>query len=48
MTLANVVAKPCQPANVGGQLNLREPRLADWQVGTLKGVRGCQPAPLPP
>lgn len=42
MTLANAIANVCQPANVVGQLNLREPqvsRLAGWHP------KGCKPLP---
>jgi hypothetical protein len=48
MTLANAVANLCQPANVVGQLNLKEPqvgRLAGWHP---KGCKGLPTCPLPP
>ena len=49
MTLANAVANLCQPANVVGQLNLKEPqvgRLAGWHPKGCKGLPTCPPSTL--
>ena len=49
MTLANPVANLCQPANVVGRLNLKEPqvgRLAGWHPKGCKGLPICPPSTL--